>query len=364
MSGPRYANLARKALLRSEDATPPPAPEARERAASIAAIEQAIAKAGRQRRLARWGSGGVAAAAVVACALGGAHWVGRRAPVGPTAATATAVQIVAHSATGGASVTVSGAEGPLVEGRAVTSGSRIVTPPNGQASLSFSTGTTVALGPGADLGVDEQGTAQVLRLAAGSVNLHVAKLAAGARFLVDTADSEVEVRGTRFHVEYAAANPACGAGAVTRVSVSEGVVVVRHAGTESRVAAGEAWPRGCAASGGTATASATGAGVASAGRPARSARLAASDSASQNDSYAQGTRAWHRGDGQGALASFDQLLARYPGGPLAESASVERMRVLRSVAPERAAASARDYLARYPAGFARADAEALLAGPP
>ena len=92
---------------------------------------------------------------------------------------------------------------------------------------------------------------------------------------------------------------------------------------------------------------------------------AASDLAGQNDLFIEGTQAWHRGDGQAALGAFDQLLARYPGGQLAENASVQRMRVLRSIAPERAASSARDYLGRYPSGYARAEAEAVLqAGSP
>jgi hypothetical protein len=40
------------------------------------------------------------------------------------------------------------------------------------------------------------------------------------------------------------------------------------------------------------------------------------------------------------------------------------MRVERAVSPARAAVAAREYLARYPNGFARTEAEAILAGPP
>jgi hypothetical protein len=274
------------------------------------------------------------------------------------------VQIVAHPAAGGASLMVPGGQAPLLEGRALTAGSRIVTPPNGRATLSFSTGTTASLGAGADLSIEDESGSQVLRLAGGSVDLHVAKLSAGQRFLVDTVDAEVEVRGTRFRVEVAEASAACGGGVVTRVGVSEGVVVVRHGGVESRVEAGEAWPKGCGAPG-DAQVSAQTSTWTGGGRFARGARPTGSDLAGQNDLFAEGTRAWHRGDGSGALGAFDQLLAKYPNGTLAESAYVERMRVLRSVAPDRATASAREYLARYPSGFARPEAEALLqAGPP
>jgi hypothetical protein len=260
---------------------------------------------------------------------------------------------------------VSGAQAPLVDGRAVASGSRIVTPPNGQATLSFSTGTTASLGPGADMSIQEEGGSEVLRLDGGSVDLHVAKLVAGQRFLVDTVDTEVEVRGTRFHVEVVDPATACAGGVVTRVAVSEGVVVVRHAGVEASVAAGDVWPSGCATAIGIAPEAGAGAGAAHPARVARSpvpveAPARASDLAGQNDLFAQGKAAWRRGDGSGALAAYDRLLARYPGGQLAEYAWVERMRVLRSTAPDRAPASAREYLARYPSGFARPEAEALV----
>jgi ferric-dicitrate binding protein FerR (iron transport regulator) len=358
VSGPRYAFLARRLLVRRDVAAPAVAPDARERASSIAAIERAIEVAGRRRRLQRVATGAAAAAAVVACALGSARFVAQRAETTRTAAANGPVQIVAHPMAGGASLMGPEGQAPLVEGRALASGSRIVTPPNGRATLSFSTGTTASLGEGADLSIEEQGGSQTLRLAGGSVDLHVAKLSAGQRFVVDTMDTEVEVRGTRFRVELADPSPSCGNGVATRVAVTEGVVVVRHAGVESRVDAGESWPKGCAAPTGAPTAGTPGA-WAGAGRYAKGAK-AASDLASQNDLFADGTKAWHRGDAQGALAAFDQLLSKYPNGPVAETAWVERIRVLRAVAPERAAASAREYLARYPSGSARPEAEALL----
>jgi hypothetical protein len=177
-------------------------------------------------------------------------------------------------------------------------------------------------------------------------------------------DTEVEVRGTRFHVEVVdPAHTACAGGVVTRVAVSEGVVVVRHGGVEASVAAGDVWPKGCATAIAIAPEAGAGSGATHPARIARSpveAPARASDLAGQNDLFAQGKAAWRRGDGSGALAAYDHLLARYPGGQLAEYAWVERMRVMRSIAPDRAPASAREYLARYPAGFARPEAEALV----
>jgi ferric-dicitrate binding protein FerR (iron transport regulator) len=362
MSGPRYAALARKLLARRDEAGAPEPPDARERADSITAIEQAIASAGRKRLFRRWVMGAGTVAAAVALGAGAGHFVRRAQASSAAVAAAPGVQIVAHAAAGGANLMGPGGQAPLLDGRTLVSGSRIVTPPNGQATLSFSTGTTASLGSDADLSIDEDSGSQVLHLAGGSVDLHVAKLAAGQRFLVDTVDAEVEVRGTRFHVEIADPSAAC-AGGVTRVAVSEGVVVVRHAGVEARVEAGESWPKGCAATA-TPASKAQGGWSGGAGRGGKGWRAAGSDLGGQNDLYAEGTRAWHRGDGQAALAAFDQLIARFPNGPDAETACVERMRVLRSIAPDRAPASAREYIARYPSGFARAEAEALLQGSP
>jgi hypothetical protein len=66
-----------------------------------------------------------------------------------------------------------------------------------------------------------------------------------------------------------------------------------------------------------------------------------------------------RGDVAGSLAALDGLIAAYPRGTLAESAQVEKMRVLASADRRRAADAARAYLARYPNGYARDEARAL-----
>jgi hypothetical protein len=64
------------------------------------------------------------------------------------------------------------------------------------------------------------------------------------------------------------------------------------------------------------------------------------------------------------MTAFNRLLAKYPACPLAEGAAVERMRLLRTTAPNRAMVLAQQYLARYPTGFARAEAEAIVSGMP
>jgi hypothetical protein len=89
---------------------------------------------------------------------------------------------------------------------------------------------------------------------------------------------------------------------------------------------------------------------------------ARSQLAEQNDLYASALAARERGDSRAAVALFERLVKKYPSAPLAENAMAERMKVLAAAGSRRAADAARDYLARYPAGFARADAESILAG--
>jgi hypothetical protein len=233
-----------------------------------------------------------------------------------------------------------------------------VTPAGSRAVLAFTSGTQVLLGEGGDMTIADEHDTQALRLEHGSLELHVAKLAAHQRFLVQTADAEVEVRGTAFRVFLVPPDRKCGGGTPTRVAVSEGTVVVRQGGQESRIEAGEQWPSGCP-------------GPVSAGHPAPAAashNVAASSQASslgeQNDLFGEAMSAKRRGESGKAIDSFSRFLARYPASALAESATVERMRLLRQTDPDRAVAEARQYLARYPRGFARAEAEEIVAESP
>jgi ferric-dicitrate binding protein FerR (iron transport regulator) len=371
MSVPHYAWLARKLLAKDRRSPVPPPPQ--ERAQAIEAIAAALNERARRRRAIRWGLSALGAAAAAAAVLVGVRFAHHPTVLAESQTIAPA--IVAHPAAGGASVLVSGAAAPLLEGRRLAAGSRIVTPANGRATLSFSTGTTASLGEGTDLTVGGEGGTELLRLSEGSVDLVVAKLAAGQRFLVDTPDAEVEVHGTRFRVAVAPPDPKCGAGTTTRVVVTEGVVAVRHGGIEWRLLAGDRWPNDCPAPASVPAIGAPafvgrGAGdsvdvmslartPAGVGHAPRGSSLAA-----QNDLYEEATEAKHRGDVAGAMAAFDHLLAKYPTCPLAEAATVERMRLMRASSPGRAAALAEQYLARYPAGFARAEAEAIVSAAP
>jgi hypothetical protein len=358
MTIPFYARIAGRLLAREESNAVPP-PSAVDRADAISAIERAIAARRQARRRNRW-LGVLSSAAAVALVAGGAVYEMRHHSQAVASSPATQshgpaeTQVVGYTVTGAASVVSSGASAPLSERRTLPAGSRVVTPAGGHVMLAFATGTDVALGEAADMTIADEGATQSLRLDHGSLDLHVAKLSADQRFLVQTPDAEVEVRGTAFKVSLVPADATCGAGTPTRVAVSEGVVVVRHAGVESRVEAGQQWPSGCAQPAVAARAGSSAHGPA--------APAPASSLGEQNDMFADAMAAKRRGDAGEALADFDRFLARYPASQLAESATVERMRLLRTADPGRAAAAAQKYIGRYPNGFARAEAEAILAG--
>ncbi len=269
------------------------------------------------------------------------------------------MQVFARPVNGGTSIAVSAAQAPLGNDRLLTAGSRVVTPPDGRAILSFSTGSTVVLLESTEVTVAEDGSTQRFDLDAGSIELHVAKLAPEHRFIVSTPDSEVEVRGTRFSVSIVDPDPRCGAGARTRVAVTEGVVAVRHADVETRVASGDAWPSDCSRAATRARAELNTQSVPIPIGPSRSSTLA-----EQNNLFALALSAKARGDTRDALATLDRYLTIYRASPLTETVVVERMRLLRTIGGVRSVAAAREYLAQYPNGFARAEADAIAAETP
>jgi ferric-dicitrate binding protein FerR (iron transport regulator) len=345
MSAPRYSELAAKALARATDETPPDAPPAA-RQAAIEAIARALAAKRRRRRAAWIALGAAAAAAALVLAV--------RAPKAPAPSARTAPPnapeapaIVARASGEGARIT-GGAPAPG-GGEALAPGAHVVALPAGHARLAFVTGTVVEVEGGGEVTIVQADRAQILALGQGALRADVMKLGLGERFVVRTSDAEVEVRGTSFRVASVAPDPSCGDGTATRVTVFEGVVAVRGAGVEEKVAAGETWPRGCDAPK-----------HATAAPPRASPPAPSSTLATQNALYAEALAAKRSGDVAGAIAKLDRLLAAYPDGPLAESAAAQRMKLLRDVDPPRAREAARAYLERYPDGVAKTDADAIL----
>lgn len=355
------ARLAAQALARRpRDASEPPAIDAR----TLELVAGAI-RARKRARHVRWIAGVVAVAAVAAVTVGIS--VRRSAPLATAPATeasgfATAPGPVTPHIDGVSSVeTVIGS--PELARGGVTSelgtdarlvaGDELILPRGAQVALALPTGTQVTVEEQGHLTVAEQGQIQIFRLTAGAMRAVVHKLAVGDRFLVRTPDAEIEVRGTSFRVAMAAPDEPCAVGSATRVQVYEGVVTVRAASTETRVHAGEVWPAGCALP------SSPSAGVA-----AQTTHVPASPRsllAEQNDLYATAITLRDGGDTGKAVVLFERLLAKYPSGPLAENAAVERMKLLAAARRPEAARAAAEYLAKYPTGFGRTDADAILA---
>jgi hypothetical protein len=235
--------------------------------------------------------------------------------------------------------------------------------------VKLSTGTKLVVEERAELGILEQGASQVFALGKGALRAEVAKLREGERFIVRTPDAEVEVRGTVFRLARVAGAAACPGGMTTILSVYEGLVVVRAGDREDRVAAGQDWKAAC--SGPETPIEEREISSQRAERPratpsARAAPESAATSANRglqaiNDLFADAMDAKRRGDNQHALAVLGRLEVQYPSSHLAESATVERMKILASMDPTAARAVAERYLEHYPDGFARDVAESIVA---
>jgi hypothetical protein len=366
MTSPHYAKLAARFLTEgAEDAARSTPPSRGARDLAVAAIQRAILEKAKKKRRMRW-IGWSAAAAVLLCA--GGVGVAARMANAPSAP----IAIVVRTMSGDVAVTSAG-KVAVAEGDTLTAGSHVVARAGGRAQLALSTGTRVTVEEESELTVVGEG-AQIFALDTGAVRAEVAKLKEGQRFVVRTEDAEIEVRGTSFRVATAPSDPGCGNGTTTRVAVYEGVVAVRRAGVEARVRAGETWPASCSAPRPLAPVAtlektspepqvaATDLPIA---RPSKIERAVtpaekASRLAEQNDRFAEAIAKKRSGNTAGAIASFERFLATYPQSPLAESATVERMKLLAASDPARGAAAARMYLMHYPRGFARAEAQAIV----
>lgn len=413
-SRPRLSTLATDHLAHGRARDERPAPSAADDERAIAAIAGAIAtkaKARQRRRVYVWASAGLAAAAAIALTLSVAPWRSKSAP-----ATATAAAPFASTTRLAGSVTVAhgalGDESIALEPRSIKAGDRIVVGAEGKASLDLSTGTKLTIDALSDFGVTSIGNEQRFLLRSGAVDAHVAKLHAGERFIVHTSDVEVEVRGTSFRVE--SNHPPC-EGTRTRVIVTEGIVAVRRAAAapgaepEAMVGAGAVWPTGCVAvpvanhsppvikpnvvvsseppsepktsaasthvtsaiatpapravshgspsAARSATASDNGSSNVASSNAAGSNATSSSDLIEQNRLFGEATALRKRGANEAAVTAYERFLTRYPTSQLSESAAVERMRLLVAIdRSQRGAAAAREYLARFPRGFARREA--------
>ena len=317
---PRYARIASRLLAPADrDGC---GPELGERKATVEALEGALRARARRRIQRRWT---FAVAAALALAGG----------------------LTAIKRTGSPALAIR-----LDDGTSIAVGREVTAAPEREVGLSLRTGTRLRLGGGGRLAVVELGNRQRMLLQAGRLWARVAPLSSGQRFVVATADAEVEVHGTSFEVTVLPRAQSC-RGVTTAIRVFEGVVTVEQPGGRRwRLLPGERWPSDCSSPALDAAASvgsmAPPRAIAappprtrpdSAPRrgtipvaPRRAASSlpgadAASTLAEQNDLFAAAMKARRRGDLAEARRRLDHLLARYPFGALAESARTERARL-------------------------------------
>jgi len=387
---PLYARLAAE-VLAEDGQDDVPVVSVGERARAIDVVSEAIAQREQRRRRLRGAFVVLSLAASAVLVFGAVRVLSHRAvPAGEVAASSKApsaapsVDPIATPLVGDVRVRSGDVVRAIAQGTPLGAGDHVLAEGAARASVTLVTGTRLALEGTSDLAMTQSDPAMtVFTLEHGAVRADVAKLKAGERFLVRTADAEVEVRGTSFRVAVVAADTSCPVPVATRVEVTEGVVAVRHGATELALHPGESWPPPCTPP--------RVSGSASAAAPLRAAPLHAaplraapshaarkpaaapaenespppsSDLAAQNDMFTKAMQEKQSGRASAAVATLERFAATYPASPLAENAVAERMKILATSEPARARSAAREYLTRYPRGFARVDAEKILATSP
>lgn len=367
----RYADLAAR-LLRER---PPAPPSHTSRDEGVSAVAQALEQR-KRRRTTRVALGALALTA----AAGGAlmlFWPAR----GERHAAAGACSGAPCSSARGLALGITHARGP----DAFAGGKSFVAPLDEPASVVLPSGTRITLDERSALERREDTSTQRFAVLRGRARLQVAKLRAGERFVVETPSAEIEVRGTVFSVRID--EPAAGCATRTAVDVEEGAVAVRFTGGELLLHPGDHWTSPCpavvsgvvaerphapgpaaepksagtAAHAVTATVQVAPAAAASAAPPP--VAVPVSMLTEQNDLYARAQLAQREGRRAEALDAYERLLELFPRGALAETALVQRVRLLERSNPARARVEARRYMDRFEGGFATAEMQRLLHTP-
>jgi hypothetical protein len=191
----------------------------------------------------------------------------------------------------------------------------------------------------------------------GALSIRVDHTAAQRRLLVILPDGELEDIGTTFSVS-------ADGGHTTRVTVQDGSVVLRlHGKPPIALGAGDSWspaPTPAVTAQVPATPAAS---TPRSARPGPSPAPAASVEQPERDAssdFRAAMAAFNGGDNAQAAALFAAFLAEHGADPRAEDAAYLRVLALqRTGSAGLTQRAARDYLARYPRGFRRAEAEAL-----
>ncbi len=317
----------------------------------------------RARRAHLWPWLYVAAAGVLA--VGGAvGWSTWRTPALATASAQTNAGET-RSVAGEVSVRRGEQTSPLRVGDVLVGGEVLATAAQAVVEIGIDSGRAELEGSSELVLVRPTADERRLRLGVGTVDVDLPRrLESGKHLVVETPDVDVLVVGTAFTVDVGRTGSAS-----TRVRVRRGTVWIMQGGKQRAVLnAGDDWS--------SATLARAGAPVPveaseAAGPPVRQAQLAgnprvtsakrASDRGTleeENRLFQAGLSARNAGDHGGAAEAFAGLLSRYPRSVLREQALAEQFRALERAGRSSAATvAARRYLAGYPAGFARADAE-------
>ncbi len=394
-----YAALAAKVLKQKPTSVRTTALSRDRGIAIVAQAMQQSVKSRSRRKQRLW----ISAAAITMAAAAAAAVVGTRGFT-HSKATASVNPHCAHSPEG-CSPSVKNAQGTVdvghYSGRDILPGGVIQAAVGQFTQVRFDSGTRLALGGNTRLAYDEGTEVHRFSLSHGSVHLEVTKLKQGQRFLVNTADAEVEVRGTVFDVSVIPASEGCAER--TSVAVKEGVVEVRSTSGLRTLHGGDTWQPECATAlalkepaahaarppiaertalvgpnvelsarkDGQATAeravveerATAGESAGAAPTQTQSEQVRSSDLAKQNDIYARASAERNQGHSLEALTLYQELITKFPSSALTESACVQRIRILRTTNSAAAAREAKLYLSRFPKGFARSEAEALLSAP-
>jgi hypothetical protein len=320
-----------------------------------------VARAARPQRKRLWMGFAVAALAVLGVgavfALGGE----RPAPVAVVKAPAGEVR----SILGDVSVRVGSEPArPLTLGRVFEGGEVLRTASSSGVEIGIETGRARLVADSELEVVRPTPGERRLRLGKGGVDVDLpVKLARGQHLVIETPDADVLVVGTAFTVDLRSE----GGQRVTAVEVRRGTVWVQQNGRQAAVLhAGQHWRSGARAAEVREVPPELESEIAvrprSAPRSAGSS-LRAKDSgtlAEENRLFESALSARNAGDNSAAAEQFRVLLSRYPGSILAEQALAGQFRSLeRAGRTSTAVVAARRYLAKYPQGFARADAERL-----
>jgi hypothetical protein len=303
--------------------------------------------------------GAVAVAASLAAAFGVARWAHT-----PSAAPQSEANSVGDvRALRGTVSLVHDSRTHVVDRANLATGDELSMAPSSSAEVRLSNLVVADIGGSSEVSVvPAKGSTHRLRLDRGRLEAKVDdRPSSEPKLVVETPDVEVVVTGTVFAVDVTDSDPEHAA--VTHVSVNKGRVVVRRAGKDiAAVSTGQMWSSEAAEEAAVTAPAPPSEAPAAAPERARTATPSAETAnlgtlANENRLFRSAIDARNRGDDRGAIASFNELLSKYPKSLLTPEARIERIRALvRTGDKGEAAREARRYLADYPNGFALEEA--------